>query len=134
MDFETILYDTQDGVATLTLNRPERHNAFTRRMAEELREAWVDSSGDGNVDTIERYAGGARVELDADTNADGRPDVLQRFEGDTVAQQDEDADFDGSVDQRFVNGQPVELDGDLEMLEPFPALECGGFRSFWNRR
>ncbi|MFP8878897.1 MAG: enoyl-CoA hydratase/isomerase family protein [Myxococcota bacterium] len=40
MDFETLLYEVDDGVATLTLNRPERHNAFNLQMAGELRAAW----------------------------------------------------------------------------------------------
>ena len=40
MSFETLLYEKQDGVATLTLNRPERHNAFNVAMARELREVW----------------------------------------------------------------------------------------------
>jgi enoyl-CoA hydratase/carnithine racemase len=40
MDFETLLYEVEDGVATLTLNRPERYNAFNLTMARELRAAW----------------------------------------------------------------------------------------------
>lgn len=27
-DYETVIYDERDGVAWITLNRPERHNAF----------------------------------------------------------------------------------------------------------
>jgi len=38
--FETILYGVEGGVATITLNRPQRHNAFNVRMARELRTAW----------------------------------------------------------------------------------------------
>ena len=38
--FETLLYEVEDGVATLTLNRPERHNAFNTTMATELCAAW----------------------------------------------------------------------------------------------
>jgi E-phenylitaconyl-CoA hydratase len=46
---ETLLYETRDGVATLTLNRPERNNAFNLTMARELRQAWQTVSSDPDV-------------------------------------------------------------------------------------
>ncbi len=39
MEFETILYETQDGVARITLNDPERLNPITRPMLREIRVA-----------------------------------------------------------------------------------------------
>ena len=38
--FETLLYEVESGVATVTLNRPERHNAFNTVMAIELKRVW----------------------------------------------------------------------------------------------
>jgi enoyl-CoA hydratase/carnithine racemase len=38
--FDTLLYDVEDGVATIVLNRPEKHNAFNEIMADELSLAW----------------------------------------------------------------------------------------------
>ncbi len=49
MEFETILYEQQDGVATITLNRPERHNAITLRMAQDLKRAWEQVKSDPEV-------------------------------------------------------------------------------------
>ena len=40
MNFETLLYDVNDGVAHITLNRPDRHNAFNLTMASELKQVW----------------------------------------------------------------------------------------------
>ena len=37
MDYSTILWDVTDGVATITLNRPDRLNSFTEVMHAELR-------------------------------------------------------------------------------------------------
>ena len=37
---ETLLYEEADGVAWVTLNRPEVHNAFNVRMQHELRDLW----------------------------------------------------------------------------------------------
>jgi enoyl-CoA hydratase/carnithine racemase len=49
MEFETLRYETGDRVATLTLNRPERHNAFNTTMARELRAAWTEVKRDPEV-------------------------------------------------------------------------------------
>jgi enoyl-CoA hydratase/carnithine racemase len=38
MTSESTLFDVKDRVATITLNRPERMNAWTPRMAVELSE------------------------------------------------------------------------------------------------
>lgn len=40
MDYETLRYDQQDHVVTLTYDRPEQHNAVNRVMNRELHHAW----------------------------------------------------------------------------------------------
>jgi enoyl-CoA hydratase/carnithine racemase len=39
-EYETIVYEEIDGVAVVTLNRPEVHNAFNRAMVQELGVMW----------------------------------------------------------------------------------------------
>ena len=50
--WQEILYMVEDGVATITLNRPEKLNAWTVVMAGELREALTKAEADGGVRAI----------------------------------------------------------------------------------
>jgi enoyl-CoA hydratase/carnithine racemase len=50
--FETLLYEERDGVAVVTLNRPEVHNAFNFKMQEELRELWQALRHDDDVRVV----------------------------------------------------------------------------------
>ena len=49
MGFQSIRSEKSDGVATLTLNRPQRFNAFDTAMARELRAFWEDVKADPDV-------------------------------------------------------------------------------------
>ena len=46
MDFKTINYEKRDKTALITLNRPEKLNAWTPSMAEELAESINDANKD----------------------------------------------------------------------------------------
>ena len=52
MAFETILYDQADGVATITLNRPERLNAVNTTVIRELVAAFDQADGDDGVRAV----------------------------------------------------------------------------------
>jgi enoyl-CoA hydratase/carnithine racemase len=52
MDFETIRLERADGVATITLHRPERLNAWTPVMGRELNEAFRTADRDREVRAI----------------------------------------------------------------------------------
>jgi enoyl-CoA hydratase/carnithine racemase len=52
LDFETIRHEVADGVLTITLNRPERLNAFTETMMNELIAAFDASDADDDVRAV----------------------------------------------------------------------------------
>jgi enoyl-CoA hydratase len=52
MSFTVLLYDVTDGVATITLNRPEARNAISPQVVSELRVALAQADADENVRVI----------------------------------------------------------------------------------
>jgi enoyl-CoA hydratase/carnithine racemase len=51
-DFNSVKYDVRDAIATITLNRPERLNAWTPEMADEVRHAVGGAGNDPEVRVI----------------------------------------------------------------------------------
>jgi enoyl-CoA hydratase/carnithine racemase len=49
MDYQHILYEVEDNIATLTMNRPDKLNAFTETMRQEVIDAFDRSDDDDNV-------------------------------------------------------------------------------------
>lgn len=50
--FETLLYAVEDGIATITLNRPEKLNAFNTQMMKDLIAAFDETDGDDDVRVV----------------------------------------------------------------------------------
>jgi enoyl-CoA hydratase/carnithine racemase len=72
--FNTLLFDLTDGIATITLNRPERMNAFTYPMAMELLQVLDVTDGDDEVKAViitgagdRAFCAGADLEQDSQT-------------------------------------------------------------------
>jgi len=85
MDYEQILYSVEDSVLTITLNRPERLNAFTEQMCRELLDALDRADADDSVRAIiftgagRAYCAGADLGSGGDTfdsPAQGRKESL----------------------------------------------------------
>lgn len=81
MAFEDILLDIADGIATITLNRPDKMNAFTGRMMYEIIEALDITDADDNVKVViftgagRSYCAGADLSSGGETFAKGGSDV-----------------------------------------------------------
>ena len=71
MEPEQILCETADSVLTITLNRPERLNAFTAVMARELIEAFDRADADDEVRAIVITGAGRAFCAGADLSAGG---------------------------------------------------------------
>ena len=52
MAYQTILYDVAENILTITLNRPEKLNAFTGDMMNEMIDAFDRADKDDNVRAI----------------------------------------------------------------------------------
>ena len=79
MAFEAIDYTAEDGIARITLNRPERLNAINRKLISDLREAVIAANEDSEVRVIVLSGAGrafcAGYDLDWGTRAE---DATQR--------------------------------------------------------
>ena len=89
MDYSTILYDVDDGILTITLNRPEALNAFTNDMLMELIDACDRADADDNISAIivtgagRGFCAGADLSRGASTFDSGaREDREDRFNRD----------------------------------------------------
>jgi enoyl-CoA hydratase/carnithine racemase len=69
--FETLIYAVDDGVATVTLNRPEKMNAFTARMMAELIEVFDRTDKDDAVRAVIVTGAGRAFCAGADLSSGG---------------------------------------------------------------
>lgn len=81
MDYSEIIYEVSDGVATVTLNRPDKLNAFTGRMMHELIDAFDRTDSDDDVRAViitgagRGYCAGADLSSGGETFSRGGSDV-----------------------------------------------------------
>lgn len=88
-EFETLLLDVADGVATITLNRPDRLNAFTPRMMLDMIAAFDATDADDAVKAVivtgagRGFCAGADLGSGGGTFDDGAREAERRAAGDT---------------------------------------------------
>jgi enoyl-CoA hydratase/carnithine racemase len=82
---ETVLVDVVDQIATLTLNRPERRNAWTLQLANELSDALEQCDADDNVRVVVVTGAGSAFSVGADI---GSGDLSHPGDGSTTPEDD----------------------------------------------
>lgn len=86
--FETLLYSVEEGIATITLNRPDRMNAFTARMMKDLIAAFDATDADDAVKAVivtgagdRAFCAGADLGGGGGTFDRSSPQAVEREEG-----------------------------------------------------
>jgi enoyl-CoA hydratase/carnithine racemase len=106
-DFETLTYEERNAVAYVTLNRPERHNAFNSLMQRELKALWrglrrhddvrcVVLTGAGEkafctgIDRMEQMGGETDATTDDDVVGSGSTPFMFNDPGDNIGPKSND--------------------------------------------
>ncbi|HEY1837066.1 MAG TPA: enoyl-CoA hydratase [Rhizomicrobium sp.] len=98
-EYPDILYDVKDRVATITLNRPDKLNAYTGRMAKSIKQAMAQANNDPNARAIvltgagRGFCAGADMTLLSDTAAAGGSGGRARS-----SESDLDKHFEAAID------------------------------------
>ena len=103
MSFEEVLYQVEDAVAVVTLNRPDRLNAMTLTMAGEIRAAMQQATDDDDVRVIVLTGAGRGFCAGADAAR-----LQGRASGNAVVEEDT-LDYTGAIE------------GGLDLPEAFAA-------------
>ena len=61
MEFKYIIYEKSEGVATITINRPEALNAFSAEVVSEILQAIEDVKADESVRVVVLTGAGERA-------------------------------------------------------------------------
>lgn len=59
--YKTVLFEVADHIATVTINRPERLNAFDQTMIDEFRDLWARVRADDEIHVVVLRAAGDRA-------------------------------------------------------------------------
>src|SRR6056297_47170 len=77
MNFDNLLFENNEGVATITINRPKKLNALNKATIQELHEAFSEAQDDENVKVIiltgsgeKAFVAGADISEFADFSAE----------------------------------------------------------------
>lgn len=106
MNFEDIHYGVSEGIATITLNRPDKLNAFTGRMMHEIIEALDASDADDEVKVVIFTGAGRAFCAGADLSSGG--ETFARGGSDVQTKQGVPRDGGGLVSLRIFNSlKPV---------------------------
>ncbi len=98
MAYNTLLWEVEDRVLTLTLNRPEQMNAFTVEMAHELIDAFERASEDDAVGAIVVTGAGRAFCAGMDLSAPGNVFGLDESQTPTLADMHDRLDDPAIVD------------------------------------
>ena len=109
-EYPDILYEVKDRIATITLNRPDRLNAYTARMASSIKKAMAEAAADSDVRVIvltgagRGFCAGADMELLSNTASAGGQGASAKAV---------------DLDKRFTATLGPDLDGEFQDAERF---------------
>jgi enoyl-CoA hydratase/carnithine racemase len=106
MDFQDIIYEVSEGIATITLNRPDKMNAFTGRMMHEIISALDLTDADDTVKAVIFTGAGRAFCAGADLSSGGA--TFSKGGSDIQTKQGVPRDGGGMVSLRIFNSlKPV---------------------------
>src|SRR5213080_315304 len=77
MSYETVIWDVEDGVGQITLNRPERLNAWNEQFGLDLREVITKDAQDDAVRSVLITGAGRGFSSGADLKEQGTGETLE---------------------------------------------------------